>query len=499
MGNATSTATSSPSPMSVQAFANACELAPWVASVQGVSGESMSLSDQWLVTLKPNLIMYDGVPLHQVFLKVVPERVSHIDPVITTALDMLHREIFIYANIIKPIIDQHICPFFLPVLNVSYNCPAAALVAMLGAGGPGLDPQQVFLRNMTIILHGNDNQEGQCFFADRETAPRKQLKRFKTGEPTVQVENPENKQCMAEHATSILVNQQYTLLVTKAITSNLTSDTYIPQLWAAPGQQNKLHLFYFQVAIGFLVLLVKKVHHNDLHFQNVMLEQLPTTATFVYGVGKTVYHYETNTMPLIFDFDRSRTPQLGDDMGDDMQMATDLFSDMWCYFFGAYAQTRDPVIPQCVFREEDLAAGTALWDQTIASNPKPSMIEYIEVGKTILDGLQFIQDDIVNIVFDFAGASGVVAAYPLDDPELFKLRTPGTHVYYIPPEMLENSSRTSSPTLVAPDVVVPLALALHSDEVQDTVENKDEIIAKKQQLAKNKLKLLHLKLQLEKK
>ena len=480
--------------LSVQTFANACELAPWVASVSGVGGDTESLSDQWLMTLKPNSVVYNGVPLQQVFLKIVPEHVSHPNPTTTIVLNGLQREIFIYANIIKPILDQNICPFFLPVLNVSYNCSAAALIAMLSAQGSSeqFNPEQVFLRNMTSIVYGVLEGSGRCFLLEKEPNQGQGLKKFVTGEPTAQVQAPENRQCVAEHVKNILETQQYTLLVTKAITSNITAADYVVSMWGT-GKLDELHLFYFQFSIGYMVMLLKQIKHNDLHFGNVMIEKLPRPEKVVYGIDNMVYVYETDSIPLIFDFDRAKAPQLGDLYGDEVETFIECMTDYWCFFCALYCNNKDPVIPECLFRPENFTTAKALWDTTFAKGLQGKS-DFMEVGLTILDGLKYVKD-FQDIIMAFASSANVVEAYELDDSGLPSIRENAQFIYYIPFSLINSGDATVH---VTDDVGTQLHLALNSDAVQLTVEDPEIIIQKKQLLARNKLKLLHLQLELEK-
>lgn len=472
-------------------LANACELAPFVASVRGVGGETMSVSDQWLITLKPNAITYDGELLKQVFLKIIPENVTHPNPILLLALENLKKEIFVYANIIKPILDEHVCPFFLPVLTVSYNCQAEALIAMLTnkSNVQPFDPLQVFTRNMTMTLHGN-NGPGQCFFLNKEPNNGANLKKFVTGEPATQVQDPDNVRCISQNIKAIVEDQTYTLLVTKAITSNFNAADYVTDMWTAQ-RLDELHLYYFQFSIACLVMLLNQVNHNDLHLLNVMIEKLPKKEKVVYGVKDIVYVYETDVIPLVFDFDRAKSPRLGDTFGDDSQTWLQCVTDLWSSFFQLYAGTNDPVIPQCLFLPDKVQQATRVWDTAIAKLPTDDPnVNYLEVGKSIImQGVMYLRD-VEDIVFEWGRHSNVVGAYSIQDPGLPEFRQNATHIYFIPPEMFLEHDQ-----LRRTDYVLPLYLALNPDNMQQQSLNEDAIIQKKQELAKNKLKLLYLQLQ----
>jgi hypothetical protein len=460
--------------------------------VRGVGGDTMSVSDQWLVSLKPKAITYNGAPLTQVFLKIIPEHITHPNPVVNIALDLLKKEVFVYANIIKPILDEHVCPFFLPVLTLSYNCSAEALVAMLTnkSNVQPFDPLQVFARNMTITLYGN-NGPGQCFFLDKEPNNGDGLKKFVTGQPATQVQDPENVQCISQHVKSIMEEQRYTLLVTKAITSNLSASEYVTDLWTRQ-QLDELHLYYFQFSIACLVMLLNQVNHNDLHLFNVMIEKLPKKERVVYGVKDIVYVYETDSIPLVFDFDRSKSPRLGDvfDSPDDIWLQC--VTDLWCSFFQLYAGTRDPVIPQCLFLPDKLQQATLVWDSTLAQIPEDdTSVHYLELGKSIImKGVMYLRD-MEEIVFEWGRHANIVEAFSITDPGLPELKASATHLYFIPPEMF-----TAHDPWKRQDWVFPLYLAVNPEDLEalDALQV-SAIIQKKQALANNKLKLLFLELQ----
>jgi len=473
-------------------FVNACELAPFVRSVQGVGGSTASVSDQWIITLQHNKIMYKDNYVNQLFVKVIPEIANPSDPKVETRLKNLQREIFVYGNIIKPLLDHNVSPYFLPVLNVSYNCPAAALIEMLRDKAPTpavlepqatiepqaaqepYDPTMVLVRNMTLTV-------------DRSRFKRKlepnsaSLQTFVTGKPLAPITNSKNRELLQENLVPVLEEYKYTLLITKPILSSVTSVDYIFSVLEKP-KKDELYLFYFQLTIACMIMVFLRLKHNDFHFGNILVQQLPKKELFLYGVDDKIYSFVTNHIPIVFDFDLSKSPLLGDELN----WPADYMKDFWSYFFQLYATTKDNNIIECLFKPRHQAKAKSYWDGVIQANPTGDH-DFVTAGQD-LDTRKMMAylNDMYDIVFNWAMLSNQVTPHSLTDPEVLTLREMASHEYYFGSVNFDEKTGR----LNVPDPFQLLEEFINPQTPKNV--NIPEIISKKQELARSRLELLQL-------
>jgi hypothetical protein len=73
-----------------------------------------------------------------------------------------------------------------------------------------------------------------------------------------------------------------------------------------------LFTILFQVAISCYAMYKMGINHNDLHANNVFVEQLAEPSIFGYKVDGTRYYIHASYIPTIYDFDRAYCPYIGD-------------------------------------------------------------------------------------------------------------------------------------------------------------------------------------------
>ena len=516
-------------PINVMYYDNGCSLAPYIHSVLGIGSGTMSTSDQWLITLVPNTVNYLGTFLNKVFVKVIPNIRNHPDPWFNNMLQNLQKEVKIYAEVIKPIVDKRICPYFLPVLNVSNNCPASAIINMLRDKTPQVgykrkvpdtyptepfNAENVFIRNMVIstmsFIDGkNEFPQALCFDEQAEIDNRNSfypnqedhveglgfLKSFTTGENIVSLHSPDNRTCVlrSETRSKFLFDTTYTMLYTVPIEGGETGKTFLRSLIDnnnIPG----IYFYFFQLFIALATMSWAQVYHNDLHDSNILIQYLDKNEKFTYIVKTTLYTFSTNVIPILFDFDRSIVSQL-----DTVTDKNIFYSDMWAIVFAYYNNDGIPeevrnMLISCVFKpEKNQEAKNYLklvFNATLNDRYK------FDVGRTSLktDYMRKLTFDFHIIVENWANAANVSHMSAFDPRAARILEMKDRKQYITNSNFFDQDTGviTSSDPFHFLYVLIQESLEVDANEAK-------EIIARKQVLARQNLELLQLKLQLEKK
>lgn len=504
-------------PLNVLDYENACSLAPFIQSVTGRSGATMSSSDQWLIHLRPNILHYHGKPLNHLFVKIVPNNYKPVNPVSELYLTRLQYEIKVYAEVIKPILDKKICPFFLPVINVTYNCSAQSLIDMLTDKAPApeykkpdrasdpFNPTQVFVRNMTFSLFQylydgpvEKRKIGMCFDPQREMKLLNMdldddflqddfmatVKSFTTGEDTVPLLDRKNLECVSAHAADILYNINYTLLITEPVFGSTTFYNYIRTL-LKQGNIANLYLLYFETSIAFSVMYWSKLFHQDLHLGNILIKQLPKTESFLYRVENMVYTYHTNVIPYVFDYDRSELKRYHENFEEE-----NLITDLVPFFLNCWViSKRDDNILHALFIPEAIDEAREYFEElyTRSKQENPNLIIF---ARQTMD-INFFMDimfEYNEIIDNWAKLSGLVTMSSHRDAHIGALLESTDHQYFY-------SSSFFNIDTGELQVLDPFSMIYKAPSPLE-VQNTQAILAKKQVLAQNELEILQLQFEL---
>jgi hypothetical protein len=513
--------------INVLPYDDGCALAPWIHSVLGLGSGTMSISDQWLITLVPNKVMYQGEPIDKVFVKVIPNVTDHPDPYINTSLSDVQTEVKIYADVIKPLIDKRICPFFLPVLNVSKNCTAQSLIEMLRDKAPftgykrkvpdgyptePFDAETVFVRNMVLSLYHYNSKEMisqyknmfdteleynhlNSFYTDDKKHVNNAgfLKSFTTGADIVSIHSPTNIESVNSRKSQIL-SGTYTMLYTLPVEGGETASTLINQILTENNLQG-LYFYCFQLSIALTAMCWSKIFHNDLHENNVLIQSLDKTEKFTYVVGSTMYTYSTNKIPIVFDFDRSIVKRI-DTVTDD----SIFYRDLWSVFFLYYVSVddfplefRNMIISVLILPKHQNRIKN-YWNRVYAKYKEHPF--KFEIGRNYLN--RSIMMECTNmfdiIVENWAKAANVNHMSIFDQKALPILQQTERKQYFLN----YNSFDEESGVIKESD---PFSIIYNLIEVGSMIDSKkaEDIIQRKQVLARQNLELLQLQLEIEKK
>jgi len=231
-------------------YQSACELHRCVKTIQVNPTTGQSPSAQWILSLKPNST-YDDEPIEFCFLKFWQNNNSSF------SVRSLNYERWVYAHVIRHLVDQRVCPNFSRYLGQGTGCKFADLKKLAATGG--ISEQEL----LTTI----------------ETIAQKQWNA--------------NKKLLAHMEDYRMLATEYIVGETLGEYSDRREFGY--WMWE----------ILLQLAIACYALFLSKTAHNDLHAGNIILVKNDSSITF--KVEDDVYTINPQFTPKIFDFDQAFT------------------------------------------------------------------------------------------------------------------------------------------------------------------------------------------------
>ena len=282
-------------------YENACLIAPCLSEVNGLASNSTSPTDTWILTFKQG-VKYNNKPIQKAFLKfyIDPDSLDDAPKDYTNfqcdkykyllTLQGLNYEIQVYKDVIKPLLDNNICPNFVRYLGSGKSCSQKNLIDML-------DGKASVRSNPTITM-------------DRETAGyllERNLMFMKVNNrdyPRPSINDNLTKSLRGESPKNYKVN----FLINEAISKNTKS---FFDWFKDYGILSELVLMAItQVLCACYAMSLSKMTHNDLHSGNVWVS--PKKINFFYIIDNdNVVNIENGNFVMVYDFDRSYVKRLG--------------------------------------------------------------------------------------------------------------------------------------------------------------------------------------------
>ena len=345
-----------PCPENLNRFANACEMRACIRAVRGLPSTSMSPTDTWIVEFQPNtryeteivseafvkLWVTQGsyeAPSTQAFLKDWREHTVPLPPPaalggprpLNTSLAGLDYELRVYEEIIRPLIDQGLCPNFVRYLGSGHNCTFQQVQGMLAAprkstsqGGGGGSNVPPLVRNLLYMLTGmpgrpairaarHPPKKRTVTTRDKENIPPANIARFSSPSTLVPT------QVAREIKFNLLVNtvipanslslRQWLLQLSPAATAEEPQQPLERGEFAWTSNSEHFQVL-FQIMAACVAMDLARLTHNDLHWINVWITPVPS-APVAYLNNNHTYVFDRTLMVRVFDFDRAFAQALG--------------------------------------------------------------------------------------------------------------------------------------------------------------------------------------------
>ena len=268
--------------MDIDKSFNACNLPLITKSVKGLSSNSASPTDTWIITLKDD-VTYEGKKVEKVFLK------FFIDPSFYHYFNRepvkgLLYEQKVYAKV-REMMDSGMCNNFVKVYALGTDCNLNSLESMVTIAG--IDKENLY-RNIDYMLklrpgrHAVDND----FSFRRYSRPNPRLRFHYIVNEVI---NVENRFALTMWDFCTLVNYNFSDIIT----------------------------VLFEQTFACYAMYLNGIAHNDLHMGNsYIIKHKEIGKTYIYGFDKDTQLFDTNSYNTkytvkVFDFDRAYDVKLG--------------------------------------------------------------------------------------------------------------------------------------------------------------------------------------------
>ena len=271
-------------------FSNACEMYRCIKNINGLSSNSASPTDTWIVFFKNNTNYYDK-RLDRGFMKLFidPLSLSINTKYDTKYLHALKYELKVYKDIIRPLILHKICPFFIKYLGSTEECSFNNLLLMLKSALIS-SPEEKLLRSIFYMYKKIKNRP--AIQTDLATNIDKNNKKF-----------------------DIFKEIKYNFIITEMIEDKtITFERWLQINTVKTILYGDVWVILFQIAIACYSMSLSLLVHNDLHFGNIWVLPLKKPVKIKYIINGVDYYFVTNYKIQIYDFDRSYSPLFGDNI-----------------------------------------------------------------------------------------------------------------------------------------------------------------------------------------
>ena len=247
----------------IDRFSNACEVYQCVQDVEGLASQSVSPSDQWILTLKDNAT--------KAFLKYWAE--FDLNGKTTDEIHGLNYEMWTYKHIVHKLLNRKICPNFVLYLASGKFCTVEKIQAILKVANI---PDKYLTRNIMYMAWNRKDRpaihENNGIVANLEQLNEQQLQTFRL--------------------------MRFHMLITEYV-DGLSLYAYC----RADPEVLELKQILFQIAVGCYAMNLSKMVHNDMHSFNILLSK--NSDELSYYIEGTVYEFTPKYLVRIFDFDHA--------------------------------------------------------------------------------------------------------------------------------------------------------------------------------------------------
>ena len=277
----------------------ACPIFKCLKGLRGLKGNSASPTDTWILDFKAGT-MYGKQPLNKAFMKwwITPRTVTGVGKELMLLFQGLDYETKVYSDVVRPLIDDKICPNFVRFLASGNGCNYSEMENMLTLGATPMVYHDVAMRrlarNLTFIRFGDQ-------------APVIRNKTVKRPDINNAAKVDFSQKIMKSVAENMVGKWGYNILINEAVDAQ-TFDEF------EDANKSNLREFWpvvFQVIVGCYAMSLSRMTHNDIHTGNVWVEKRSSMAPLAYRIDGKVYVLNTRYMAKIYDFDRSYVKRLG--------------------------------------------------------------------------------------------------------------------------------------------------------------------------------------------
>ena len=335
-------------------YENPCKISNCVEGIIGLASSSASPTDTWILTMKNN-VKYNNEPVTNVFMKIFINPTSiqqkenkflsqyacvykenherRLDGNVV-ALKGLQYEVNVYSDVIRPLIDNNICPHFIKYIASSNHCTFDNLMDIIK---PTLRKERKPSDYMLLrsVMYMRQNMAGRPKINEGVVNFDflKQLNLFKPrvglmtetingktndilGRIGMPANTPYDELVFSQYLYDIQYNDFYSygFLINESISDSTTT---FYGFYRSQGSvlTDACVGVLFQVMIACYTMSLCHMAHNDIHVENVMVEKLSEPRNFNYVINGVLYsllnqHY----IAKVYDFDHAYVESIGNNV-----------------------------------------------------------------------------------------------------------------------------------------------------------------------------------------
>ena len=274
-----------------------CNLSKLVSNVEGLSSNSASPIDAWIVTLKKPYKntnkLFLKIHLNSKFLK---SDLIEIDG--EKLIDMKRKitgliyENDVYQKIINPLINNKICTNFVRNFGSGASCSYYDLLDIL------LNKTMSDKLNILTDKECKHNLNRSIAFFSVMDKDR----------PSINDIEPKIDDKVSNELYEKYKNFKFNILLNEVIDGSFTLGDYIFRMKKIPSE---FWTILFQLCAGCYAMSLSKMNHNDSHVNNIFLQKYEDDQYMLYYINDIPIVIKTRHKVYIYDFDRSYAKSLG--------------------------------------------------------------------------------------------------------------------------------------------------------------------------------------------
>ena len=265
-----------------------------IKHIKGLQSNSASPTDTWIIYFLPEVINYERKFLSNVFCKIsisskTVRSPHHLDEAIG-----LEYEMQVYNGIIKNILSNHVCKYFVNCYNVFSECTFEDLYEIL-INDRDINPEIIkknLIRNIYYIYEGIENRPSII----------NQSPHFHFSSPDIE---------------KILSQLRFNIVMTENIKDKSFTFSEFIRKFANTDPVNRniyeahFWILYLQVALACYTFQLHKCAHNDLHTGNIFISPHNRKIIQVVQVNGLKHFVRTSFDCKLYDFDRAYVEKFG--------------------------------------------------------------------------------------------------------------------------------------------------------------------------------------------
>jgi hypothetical protein len=298
-----------------------CDIGKYIKSIKGLSSDSASPTDTFLITFKDN-ILYDDQEIKTAFMKIYIDSVydkkdNRVFFDLKRKIDGLNYECKVY-ELIRLIINFNCCPYFVKSITIGEDCGIDQIFRIIRKSG-NFDTKILKLMLFRSFFYMLTDMKNRPAINDIKDIPDIDIENY-----GFELTEKEEKNYIIDYLISqnkyyeVLFNWKKTdfrfIINDKVEGEKLNNWKKFYNNYSkkdSVSESQFLLMVFFQISITLYTLSLFRMNHNDLHPGNIYISE-EKEREIIYRIEDKVYIYKDLGIKVrIYDFDFSFCELLG--------------------------------------------------------------------------------------------------------------------------------------------------------------------------------------------